>query len=374
MKLLIVARSTSGHAGSGGMEKAYESALSGLSRMGHLVGLVTTTGGSPTPDIDEYWPLDTGRNGRYSRAWWRATGEADAPWMDWAPNVILSISRAARAMTSLGIPIVAQCHGTALAEIHSSLRTRTPRELAKIPLNLTRVVHERDFYRRATLTIAVGDAVAAQLAHRPIRLSADHLSTIPNGIDTACWAADVTTRARRRKELGLPLTSTVGITTSRLHRQKGVDLAIGALSALPDDNLLVVCGDGPEEGNLRRLARHKGVEQRVRFAGNLETSQLAETMAAADHLVFPTRREEGLPLSLLEALASGLTAITTRQAQPPPGTEPFVVVTRPDADSIARAWASLPPRQYVSVLPDRFRSDAALGSYERVLRTYARSR
>lgn len=368
MRILAVARSTSGHPGSGGMEHGYEDVVNGLKARGHHVAVVTTTGGVPTPGADSAWEVESTTPGKYSRDWWRATADSNAPWLAWGPDLIFSVSRAGAAMTRLGVPLVAQCHGTAWAELRSSWRTPTPRELAKLPLNFGRGLEERRFYQRASRTIAIGDAVAVQLQSAPLYLGTNRVAVIPNGIEPRVWSATGTARSHARRTHSIPADARVGITTSRLHRQKGVDVAVEALAVLPEDNFLLVCGDGPESRRLRNLAVRVGVAHRVRFTGRLQQRELVEAMAAADFLVFPTRREEGLPLGLLQALASGMPVLATAQAQAPPGTERHVVVTKPDAASLAEAWQTLPARGFDSLLPGRYLLDTAIASYDDVLR------
>jgi glycosyltransferase involved in cell wall biosynthesis len=74
----------------------------------------------------------------------------------------------------------------------------------------------------------------------------------------------------------------------RLHRNKGFDLLLGAISRLPGVHA-AIAGDGPERVALERLAKHAGVADRVHFLGWREDT--AALLAACDVLVCPSRSE-----------------------------------------------------------------------------------
>lgn len=102
-----------------------------------------------------------------------------------------------------------------------------------------------------------------------------------------------------------PLLATVG---ARIER-KGQDIAIRALAAIPDANLLLV-GKGEEETHLQRLAADLGIADRVHFLGSLDHDLLPLVLSAADAMVLPTR-SEGLANAWVEALACGTPLVTT---------------------------------------------------------------
>jgi glycosyltransferase involved in cell wall biosynthesis len=95
----------------------------------------------------------------------------------------------------------------------------------------------------------------------------------------------------------------------RLLPLKGVSLAIQALEHLPEWRL-VICGEGPDESRLRRLAARIGVQDRVRFLGWIPRSEVLRLMREeADAFVFPSLHDEG-PWSVVEAVASGLPVVS----------------------------------------------------------------
>jgi glycosyltransferase involved in cell wall biosynthesis len=99
-----------------------------------------------------------------------------------------------------------------------------------------------------------------------------------------------------------------------LIRRKRIDLAIRGLAGLAQrspgaDAHLHVVGSGPLRARLDTLAAHLGVADRVTFHGFLDAP--LGLMAAMD-VVLLTSDREGVPRSLMEALALGRTCVSSR--------------------------------------------------------------
>jgi len=88
--------------------------------------------------------------------------------------------------------------------------------------------------------------------------------------------------------LGLPQGPRIVLALGRLHRNKGFDVLIRALPALPGVHA-VIAGEGPERAALRELADREGVAERLHLVG--WRSDTAALLAAADLLVCPSRHE-----------------------------------------------------------------------------------
>ena len=107
-----------------------------------------------------------------------------------------------------------------------------------------------------------------------------------------------------------------GLFVGRLLAWKGVALALRSLVLL-DDWYLIVCGSGPDEARLKRLAERLGVEGRVRFLGWVPASRVRELMLReADVLLFPSIHDEG-GFVVAEALAAGLPVVCLQRGGPP---------------------------------------------------------
>ena len=117
----------------------------------------------------------------------------------------------------------------------------------------------------------------------------------------------------RLREL-LPGASPRLILVGRQEHGKGTGLLIESLPEIARTHpgvALDVVGDGRALEGFKRLAVRLGVEDRVRFHGNVDRATVVALLRAADLFCFPTA-SEGFPKVVLEALACGLPVLTTR--------------------------------------------------------------
>lgn len=97
------------------------------------------------------------------------------------------------------------------------------------------------------------------------------------------------------------------ISAGKLLQIKGFSLAIRAFADFATgrpDSVLTIAGEGPELGNLKRLASKLGVEGQVQFVGWLPRYQLIRAMASSDVFLFPSLRDGGGAV-VVEAMAVG---------------------------------------------------------------------
>jgi glycosyltransferase involved in cell wall biosynthesis len=76
------------------------------------------------------------------------------------------------------------------------------------------------------------------------------------------------------------------------------------------DACLTVAGSGPDREELGHLAQKLGIADRVRFTGSLENSQLPALYGAAN-IAVNSSLVDNFPISLLEAMASGVPIVST---------------------------------------------------------------
>jgi glycosyltransferase involved in cell wall biosynthesis len=105
----------------------------------------------------------------------------------------------------------------------------------------------------------------------------------------------------------------VGTISAQKHYDLLVDTAAEMKTRLPATEMpkFLIAGNGVELEAMRALTREKGVADHVSFLG--ERSDIAELMATSD-IYLNTSRYEGMPVALLEAMASGLPIVATRVA------------------------------------------------------------
>ncbi|MBI5329651.1 MAG: glycosyltransferase family 4 protein [Betaproteobacteria bacterium] len=164
-------------------------------------------------------------------------------------------------------------------------------------------------YQRAVRHVAVtGEALRRQL-HQENGFALESMTSVPTGIDLARFApAD---RRAARAALGLPDVPTLGILAT-LRNWKGHAYLLDAFAALGTDFpdwRLVCIGDGPQRANLERRVAELGLSDRVAFPGNRD--DVPDWLNALDLFVLPSYGDEGVPQSILQAMACGLPVVST---------------------------------------------------------------
>lgn len=139
----------------------------------------------------------------------------------------------------------------------------------------------------------------------------DRVRVIPFGIDPSRWTATPAIQERasaiRAEAEGRPLVLFAG----RMVPYKGVDVLLRAMKGL--DASAVLVGDGPSRAGWTALARETGVDDRVRFAGEVPHAELAALYHACDLFVLPSvTRAEAFGYVQLEAMACGRPIVSTR--------------------------------------------------------------
>ncbi len=100
------------------------------------------------------------------------------------------------------------------------------------------------------------------------------------------------------------------LTVGELNQNKNQQLAVKAIAALQNPKLhYLLCGIGDQEENLRQLAESLGIKEQVHILGF--RNDISAIYAACD-IYCCTSQREGLNVSIMEAMASGLPCIVTK--------------------------------------------------------------
>ena len=103
------------------------------------------------------------------------------------------------------------------------------------------------------------------------------------------------------------------VTVARLSPEKGHVIIVNAVKQLRDRGVDVIAefvGGGPFRDEIKAEAERLGVSDRVEFTGELEAPGVVERLNQADVFCLPSFAE-GLPVSIMEAMAIGVPVITT---------------------------------------------------------------
>jgi glycosyltransferase involved in cell wall biosynthesis len=161
---------------------------------------------------------------------------------------------------------------------------------------------------------------------------------IPNAIDPA-GLADRARPYNRDRPLRLAYVG-------RILRAKGLFELIEALTRLKRlgrEFCVRIAGEGPDQRELVAASERAGLQDRVRFLGNVFAGEKFRLLLESDLFLLPSY-SEGLPYSLLEAMAAGCVPVTTPIAAIPDVVrdgEHGVLVPARDPGALAAAVAAL---------------------------------
>lgn len=163
-------------------------------------------------------------------------------------------------------------------------------------------------YGRAVHIVTTGEALRLRL-HRENGFALERMTSIPTGIDLAQFAPR--DRAEARMRLGLGSGPLLGIVAT-LRDWKGHDFLLQAFASLrsrhPQWRLLVI-GDGPRRAHLEARLEELALGEAVLMAGNVDN--VSDWLNALDLFVLPSYGEEGVPQSIMQAMACGLAVVST---------------------------------------------------------------
>lgn len=113
-----------------------------------------------------------------------------------------------------------------------------------------------------------------------------------------------------RNEFGIPQDAKLVMSIGELDDNKNHQIIIKAIEKLKrDDVYYVICGVGPNRDKLEQLAQQLGLGKKVVLAGYRR--DIPEILHASDIFAFPSFHE-GLPVSLMEAMAAGLPVVCSK--------------------------------------------------------------
>lgn len=129
------------------------------------------------------------------------------------------------------------------------------------------------------------------------------------GIDTKLFMDNSDSGKSIRKELGFSDDDYVVLSVGELNVNKNQEVIIRAISELKEQRIkYIVCGEGNNKDYLKKLVYDLNLEKQVYLLGFRK--DIPDVCHAADLYVFPSHRE-GLPVAMMEAMASGLPVLAS---------------------------------------------------------------
>lgn len=161
----------------------------------------------------------------------------------------------------------------------------------------------------STVIVANSNAVRDSLVE-DVRIKPDKIRVVYNGIDLRRFD-DTADDQKVREQLSLSEEKVTVVTVTRLHPEKNPSDFIRAASIVKRKHgnvQFLVVGDGRLMGELKSMSSELGISDDVIFAG--EREDVPGLLKASDIFVL-TSLWEGLPVSVLEAMASSLPVVAT---------------------------------------------------------------
>jgi glycosyltransferase involved in cell wall biosynthesis len=175
----------------------------------------------------------------------------------------------------------------------------------------------RAFYRRIerallrfTTRLVLLTEAQRETAVRDLGMPRERTAVIPNGVDTERFRPGAD-KARARASLGLPPEAPIVGCITRFMPQKGNFVFLDALGKvfreLPAARAVLV-GDGPEKARATAAAEKLGLGGRIAWV--LRTDRPEDVYSALDVFALASLHE-GMPYTVLEAMASGVPVVAT---------------------------------------------------------------
>lgn len=342
MNIVIFSRSTFKHFATGGMESHLKILSEGLVENGHDVLIITTSLSVDNPhNIEEnindveYLFLAKTTSGLNPLTTWEqifykigvlkrgTSGEGELNYFNESNkafqkslqkeqfDLIISQSTVAKGISSPnGTPLISIIHGTIFDEIRNRFNANKTlfNWIRFLIVDLPRWITEhyfsnRRFFGRVNKVIAVSETLKRSFVGDYPSLR-EITEVIYNGVDTDFF---------KPSEAKYPSFTILFV--GRMDREKGVDLILQAIHLLREKKLRIeakLVGTGIHLNELKKLSEHLGVNTYCEFVGEIPNSEVKKYYEHSHIFVLPSRRKEGHPVVISEALACGLPIICTR--------------------------------------------------------------
>lgn len=325
MRIAVSTKATTFHKGFGGLETQNKALCEGLARLGHEVVVF-----SPKLELIETEKVENGviyafvacskpkfsiltswsKNSWNNRLLESFTAEDAKSRFD----VFISQSSSGLAIIAkkrdFNIPALSVVHGSKLGEFQTRLNSITsPIDFLKVLIDLPHILLnfftvQRQFIHGSDLIIAVSSAVKRSLVEETF-VDERKIKVIHNGIATDI----VPENLQKETEDFFEENKIKLLYVGQIAREKGMDYLLNILKDSRFENFqLIAVGGGSYLGALKEKIKLAGLAKKFILKGKLDYSKVVDyyVFSQPDIFVFPTKRIEGFPMVLVEAMLASL--------------------------------------------------------------------
>ncbi|PRY01468.1 glycosyltransferase family 4 protein [Allonocardiopsis opalescens] len=233
------------------------------------------------------------------------------------PSVLHAASNHGNAALALalgrryGLPVVYEVRGF----LEESWLSRDPARTTSDPFYVGERARETAAMRAADLVVTLGEAMRAEIAGRGVDPA--KVLVVPNAVEDQ-FRTPLPDGSALRTELGFAPDDVVIGTTTTCYPHEGLDTLIDALALLRKRGAparVLIVGDGPELGALRRRAQDLGLGEHAVFPGRVPAGEVRRYHAVLDLFAVPRTGARVCrlvtPLKPVEAMAGGLPVVAS---------------------------------------------------------------
>ncbi len=318
MHIAVFIKKTTLHKNYGGLETMNKTLCEGLAKLGHKIDVFSPAYELPFENKSEiavnYYFIKSDYQYFLSHknkdSWYNKSSNffkklhADAPY-----DLVISQSSAGIGIINrkkeLNVKVVSVAHGSTLGELRTSFNNiSTSLDILKFALKLQYAIRQifgrqRQFILGSDKVVAVSNAVKNQLLFET-NAPVSTFSVIHNGI----MPFENISSNEKRSDF---------VYIGQLIKDKGLDLFI----EMQDDarfsgKILDIIGDGPYSSLITTFNENKKPGLQINLLGKLEYPEILKYLGqnSKQIFLFPTRRIEGFPMVLVEAMFAGMPIVT----------------------------------------------------------------